>query len=189
MTEDPRPYTAIAVGSGNLATGPAADLLTGVHLVAIEGNFGAGKSKYIEEQLMPLGAIMVLEFALPTFLLDSEKLGQAIYPLHDLLRVGAYRQREEPSVIERYIVSTLAFHYAAQTDLAGQLEYLYRHPLAYHVLPMPDSTIIVRRPVGECFEVVKARNWDYSLRLLTRYDELLSGAIPPDRVRTLYYID
>ena len=164
--------------------------MSAVRLIAVEGNFGAGKSKYIDEYLMPTGATKVPEFALPTFLLDSASLGQAIYPLHDLLRLSAHQhQQGRPTVIERYIVSTLAFHYAGRTGLGEQIEYLYRHMLAHKLLIAPESTVVVQRPVEQCLEVVRARGWGCSLEFLQRHHDYLNSPMPPDLVGELHYVE
>ena len=152
------------------------DLIGAECSVVVEGNYGAGKTTLVDE----LKACwkekgdqpsVCTDFLIPTDYLDSPDLGQAIYLLHDCLKASFIRAARKPAILERYITSTLAHHYASPTGNLPMVLDITIELFAHGLLVPPTMTVIVLRGLSEVEQVNRLRGWAFPERYLERQDE------------------
>ena len=150
------------------------ELVSASKTVAVEGNFGAGKSTLVRRIAEATKVTLAPEFDLPTRLFEHPQSGQAIYPLQDVLRMAAVpRLPGRPNLVERYAVSAIGHQFAAGTRFGDDVTQVYRRLMVRGVLPMPDLTIVVLRPWADCISVLEQRRWSYDANYIEQIDGYL----------------
>ena len=144
-------------------------------LMVIEGNYGVGKSSLASLLAKVCGSsVSASSQVLPTAFLDDAVLGQAIYVLHDAIkyrRAVAERRSGGATILERYLLSTLAHHYAADEGRLSEVELLIAEMLKLGLLSVANLVVVVEARLDTVIEVNQARGWNLSERYLGRLNE------------------
>jgi thymidylate kinase len=151
-------------------------------LIVVEGVYGAGKSSLIRVLASRMAGLAVLpDYMFPTEFLDDPALGQAIYPVQDCLKGASARAaiaaQRTSVIIERYMLSTMAHHYAAKDGRFEHMADIFDRLIQFGIIQPPDLTIVVLREHRELLRVDAERGWKTEPDFLERQDFFYSHVV------------
>lgn len=144
-------------------------------LIAVEGVYGAGKSRLIRMLTGCLPDLAVIpDYIFPTKFFDAPALGRVIYPIQNRLKgasagivivaLGAI------VMIENHILSVMEHHYAAENRRLEQVADIFGPLIPFGPIQSLDLTDVVLREQSKLLRVDNECRWKTEQDFLGRQD-------------------